>query len=472
MEPAPDIVLTLPDPRQPAPRSSQPSATGSAAPAVQPTLADLLQFEGEMRRQATVPELLYFIANIARRIVDHDQMFILLQPRLGEVPRVQTISSIATVDRNTPLVQAIEHGAGALAKQGTIGEAQDLALGALPAGHRSAFDEYPFPTLRWHPLKTRDGSVFGGLLLARAAPFADAELIRLERVGESAAHCWLALSGNRPVNRIARLGKRDRNGLIALAIGVALFPVQMTALAPAEVTAARPFVISAPFTGVISTIDVLPNARVRKGQLLMRFDDLKFRNEQSVAQQKAQVAAARVQRSTTASFAKAEEGHDIGINRAEEDLASADVAYARDMMSKTRILAPRDGIVIYTDRKDWEGRAVNVGEPIMLVADPADVAVRIDLPAREQMSLHPGSPVKLWLDSQPFWAIDAKLQSASYQARQTPEGVLAFALSARPIHSVPRIGSRGTAQVRGNWAPFAYTLFKRPIASFRQYFGI
>jgi hypothetical protein len=64
------------------------------------------------------------------------------------------------------------------------------------------------------------------------------------------------------------------------------------------------------------------------------------------------------------------------------------------------------------------------------------------------------------------------LQTASYQARQTPENILAFALTAKPVNATPRIGSRGTAEVHGNWAPFAYTLLKRPIASFRQYFGI
>jgi multidrug resistance efflux pump len=467
MEREPEVVLTS----QPVSFSPQQPRAAAPSPA-QPTLADLLQCEGEMRRQATVPELLYFIANQTRRIVDHEQMFILLQPRLGVVLKVQTISSMATVDRNTPLIQAIEHSVAALSKRGELGNAQDFDAVEAAEGHRAGFDDYPFHRLHWHPLKARDESVFAGLLLARSKPLDDAERIRLERVGESAAHCWLALTANRPVSRISRIGPRERKGMLLLAAGIALFPVQMTALAPVEVVAARPFVISAPISGVISTIDVLPNAPVRKGQLLMRFDDVKFRNEQSLALQKAQVAAARVERSTTASFTKAEEGHDIGINQAEAQLASADVDYASEMMTKTRIVAPRDGIVVYTDRKDWEGRAVNVGEPIMQVADPANVALRIDLPARAQMTLHPGSRVKLWLDSQPFWAIDARLESASYEARQTPEGVLAFALTAKPVSGSPRIGSRGTAEVRGNWAPFAYTLLKRPIASFRQYFGI
>lgn len=463
----PEVVVT---PRSAPARLQQPQPDG--APSVQPTLANLLQCEGEMRRQATVPELLYFIANETRQIVQHEQMFILLQPRLGDVLKVQTISSIAIVDRNTPFIQAIEHCVAALAMRGELGNTQDIDIVGATDGHRAGFDDYPFHTLHWHPLKARDQSVFAGLLLARSKPLDDAERIRLERVGESAAHCWLALTANRPVNRISRIGPRERKGICLLTAGIALFPVQMTALAPAEVVAARPFVISAPFAGVISTIDVLPNAPVRKGQLLMRFDDVKFRNEQSLALQKAQVAAARVERSTTASFAKAEEGHDIGINQAEALLATADVAYAKEMMTKTQIVAPRDGIAVYTDQKDWEGRAVNVGQPIMQVADPANVVLRIDLPARAQMTLHPGSRVKLWLDSQPFWAIDARLESASYQARQTPEGILAFALTAKPVNGNPRIGSRGTAEVRGNWAPFAYTLLKRPIASFRQYFGI
>jgi biotin carboxyl carrier protein len=467
-------MATQPDIIAPAgPVSFSPQHPKPPHPAAsQPTLADLLQFEGDLRRQATVPELLYFIANETRRIVQHDQMFILRQARLGDGFTVQAISSLATVDRNTPLIQAIEHCVQTILTPDFPATAIAFDAAKMAGKHLAGLVDYPFHAAQWQPLKSRDGSIFAGILLMRTGEFDPTELVRLDRIGESAAHSWLALTANRPVSRIARIGKRERKSLVILGAGIALFPVQMTALAPVEVVAARPFVISAPFSGVISSIDVLPNARVRKGQLLMRFDDIKFRNEQSLAQQKAEVAAARVARSTSAAFAKSEEGHDIGINQAEVQMASADVAYAQDMMAKTQIRAPRDGIVIYTDRKDWEGRAVNVGDPIMQVADPANVSLRIDLPARAQMSLEKGSDVKVWLDSQPFWAIDATLQTASYQARQMPDNILAFALTAKPVSEVPRIGSRGTAKVYGHWAPLAYSLLKRPISSFRQYFGI
>ena len=107
--------------------------------------------------------------------------------------------------------------------------------------------------------------------------------------------------------------------------------------------------------------------------------------------------------------------------------AQADYNFANDVMGLSQIKAPRGGMAIYSDRRDWEGRAVNVGDPILQVADPGQIALRIDLPAAEQMALENGSRVKVWLDAQPLWAIEGKVEHASYQARQTAEGILAFA---------------------------------------------
>jgi hypothetical protein len=114
---------------------------------------------------------------------------------------------------------------------------------------------------------------------------------------------------------------------------------------------------------------------------------------------------------------------------------------------------------------------MNVGDPIIRVADPKSVRFRIDLPASEQMSLSPGSPVEVWLDSQPLWSIDARLEQASFSARKTPEGVMAFALVATPIRQRPDIGARGTARVHGHWVPMIYALLKRPISALRQRIG-
>jgi multidrug resistance efflux pump len=455
-------MASLPDPAPLVPmvRVDQPDPS---------SLAVLLQYEGDVRRQGSVDELVYFIANESRKIVQYDQTFVLREGFAGDGFRVIAASSIAVVDRNAPLIQAIE--TGLLSRKKKSG----LAAGDIDAGDWSDdpdIAEYPYQHWHWQPLAKRNGDVFAGLLLARATPWREQDGVRAGRIAETASHSWLALTGDKPVRKLPKLSKLKKRLLIAALLIGALFPVRMTALAPVEVVAARPFIVSAPYSGVIARIEVPPNAMVKAGQPVLTFEDIKVRNELQQAAEKVAVAKAKVERATSASFADAEQGREIAALRAEYQLAQADYAYARDLMGKSQITAPRAGMAIYSDRRDWEGRAVNTGDPIMQIADPKAIAYRIDLPTKEQMRLEPGAPVKVWLDAQPLWALNGRVEQASYQARATADGILAFAVTARPEGDIPRIGSRGTAKLYGQWVPFAYSLLKRPIASARQFFGI
>jgi hypothetical protein len=436
------------------------------------TLAALLQYEGEMRRQASVAELRYFIANETRKLVPYDQMFILEQARIGDGWHVATASSLATIDRNAPLIQAIQRIVAALGIESDLTRGHDFEPAALAGADADIICEYPFRNWRWQPLLDRDGNAFAGLIIARRSPLRETETARCDRITETASHSWRALTGGQPVRRIRRFGPKEKRGLVVALLGMALLPVQLTALAPVEVVAARPFVIAAPFAGVVASIAVAPNTPVKAGQLIMTFEDVRLRNELALAGEKLAVATARVDRSASAAFGASEESREIAINRAELQLAQAEYDYARDLLNKARVAAPRDGVAIYSDRRDWEGRAVNVGEAILQVADPGVVEFRADLPTKEQMRLTVGNHVRIWLDAQPLWAIEARVDRASYQARMTPENVLAFAVTARPVMgNPPRIGSRGIAKIYGRWVPFSYALLRRPIASLRQTIG-
>lgn len=429
-------------------------------------LAALLQYEGEMRRQSSVEELMYFVANESRRILGYQQMFVLRAGRLGERMQVVCASSLATVDRNAPLIQGIETVVAGIAA------AEARSIDAATETSDPSVQEYPFSKWRWQPLCGADGAPFGGLLIAGATRVGEAEEFKLARIAETASHAWRALTRDQPVRKLARLGPKERKGLWLVAAVIALFPVQMSALAPVEIVAARPFVVAAPFSGVIARVHVAPNAAVRKGQLLVSFDDVKLSNELKLAEEKRAVAKARVDRATSATFGAAEEGREIAIARAEYELADAEYRFAAEVMERSAIRAPRDGMAIYGDRRDLEGRAIDVGDPILQVADPDGILMRIDLPAAEQLAIPHNGRVRVWLDAQPLWAVEGKVQNASYQARQTPEGVLAFAVTATPVSATPRIGSRGTAKLYGRWVPLAYSVLRRPIASLRQTIGI
>ncbi|ARU86674.1 efflux RND transporter periplasmic adaptor subunit [Pseudomonas sp. M30-35] len=437
-------------------------------------LAALLQYEAELRRHAEVPALHYFLANESGRVVGYDQLFIMRRSRFGSGFEIVTVSSLATVDRNAPLIHAIEQEMNArlVDEAATQVMVMDVSSYTNPEqGVEMEIRDYPFHHWLWQPLMFEEGPCFGGLLLARTNEFSESEKARLARIAETASHAWRALTHGHPVRQIRKPTKRQTRILLGLLVVVLLFPVRMSALAPVEVVAARPFALTAPVDGVISRIHVVPNALVEKGQLLVSFDDLKLSNELQLAEDQVAIAKARAERANIETFTDHSRAREMSITRAELELARADLSYAKAMYERRNILAPRAGMAIYSDRRDWEGRAVSIGEPIMQLSDPQDVLFRINLPAREQMALAPGNKVKVFLDIQPLWSLTGRLETASYQARMTPDEVMAFALTARPVGDVPRIGSRGTARVYGRWVPLAYSLFRRPIASFRQFIG-
>lgn len=441
------------------------------APVPDPSpLAALLQYEAGVRRQDSVAELIYHTANETRRIVHYDQMFVMRQVRMGDGFQVVGTSSLAVVDRNAPLIQAVERAISIRCRDAGLHEAYDFEGKTL--GDDPAIIEYPFSSWYWQPMIDREGMAFAAMLIVRDTGLSNGEAFRLNRVAETTAHSWRALTRDKPVSRLRKPLRNEKRALAVLLIIGLLWPVRMTAIAPAEIVPTRPYVLAAPFAGVISRILVAPNAQVKAGQPLFSFDDVKLRNEMAVATERLGIARTRVEQSTSATFGEASQSREISIMRAEYDLALAEYNYAREVLAKSLVTAPRAGMVIYGDRRDWEGRAVNVGDPVMQVADPRAVDIRIDLPAAEQMALKPGDDVRVWLDAQPLWAIDARIETASYQARPTANGILAFAVTAKSIGTPPRIGSRGSAKLYGQWVPFIYSILKRPISSVRQYIGL
>jgi len=425
-------------------------------------LAQLLTWEAAARRAASVPELHYLVANDTCHLVDHAQLFVIKRSMTHHGWRIVAASSLVSIDHNAPLIRAI---------QAAIPGDGDMQV--LSAPPDPALEDYPFEHWLWVPGQDRAAHVFCGLLFARSRPFATHEQLRAQRITDTMVHAWLALTGNRPVRRLPTLKKSHQMLLLAACVGALLFPVHLSVLAPVEVVAAQPVILTAPFSGIVTSITVAPNEKVVAGQVVVRFDDVKLRNEASLAAEKLQVAQARLNEVSSASFADATEGRGISIARADRDLAQAEHAYTTDMLARAQLTAPRAGVAVYSDRREWEGRAVQVGQPIMEIADPGRVRYRIDLPAREQMDLNPGSTITVWLDSQPLSSLSATLVDVSFLARPTPEGNLAFAIDATPVPgATPRLGARGIARVRGHLAPLGYVLLRRPIASLRQTIGL
>ena len=145
--------------------------------------------------------------------------------------------------------------------------------------------------------------------------------------------------------------------------------------------------------------------------------------------------------------------------------------YARDLLARAEVRAPRDGIAVFADAERWTGKPVQTGERLMELADPRQAELRIDLSVANAIRLAPEAEVQLFLDSDPLNRHAARLSRSAYEAQPVAGGQLAYRLDARFDSAPPRIGLRGTAKLYGERAPILLYVLRRPLAALRQTVG-
>ncbi len=435
----------------------------------------LLALEGQLRQLPSVRAVQIFAVNETRRLLDYSQAFFLSFDRRGRA-RMQAASGLSTIDRNAPLIRLMERLAQALAGAAEKAPARagmDALVEQLSARDEET-DAWPFRELMFLPLRGgAKGELFGGLLLARAAPWEEADAVIGERLAGAIAHALRALSPPSALRRFAV----PRWALVVtplLLLVLLLVPVPMMAVAPVEVVADEPMIVAAPMDGVISAVLKEPNTSVRRGEVLFAYDDTRLKAEAEVAAKREAVALTRLETLRKAAFRDPQARQKMAEARAELRLAAAERAYAEKLLAEVRVKAARDGVVIYSDRSEWIRRPVKTGEKVMEIADPARVVFRIDLPVKDAIAIRPGGRVRVFLDADPLHAIAARVRTASFHAEEAPGGILAYRILAEPEKDAAarlRIGFRGSAQLFGERASLGFYLLRRPIAAVRQFLG-
>ena len=436
-------------------------------------LLALLRVEAEAREAASQQELIFLIANEMRKLTRARQVFVLRIKSARKIV-VTGINAMDSVDRNSPQVRWIERLVSRLQKTDGLDSLKEFTLPAYCNKNDVETANYPFREMIWLPFRLASGRVFAGVLLSREQVWSPADLVVAKRLGATFAHAWAAITGQRRLRSTGRTRKLLAGAALAC-IGFSMaIPVPVTALAPAEIVAASPFVIAAPIDGVIRQILVEPNAMVKAGDALVRFDDVSLRNRLEVAEHEVLLARSKLKKNAQAAFSDPQAKRELRSALAEVRLKQAELAYARELLSQTVVRAPRDGIVVFSDKNGWTGRPVTTGQKIMEIADASKVRLKIDMPVDDAIVVAPKARVRVYLDSDPLHPLDAAILRAGHEARPSPRGVMSYELTAVLANAKkpPRLGTRGTAQVYGEKAPLFFYLFRRPLSALRQRFGI
>jgi HlyD family secretion protein len=442
------------------------------------SISEYFDLEIEARRCADLDALRFAIVNSTRKIASYD-LAVLAEPTPTGNLRVTRASSVSKIDRNAPLIRSLDAWLQHPEHKPTIkrGEPRlaNLPHDATAWGLRTK--TFASPMAVWLPIKSRDGRILAALIAFKSETWRPQHTALLIPLADAYGHAWAALAPQSPgsVDRVKGfVSSRRLAGTIAIAGLIAAFlPVPMSALAPSEIVAAEPMLVTAPIEGIIGNILAPPGAWVEKGAPIIKYIDIKLRNDVEVATRTRAVAEARYFKVVQSALATQKETQDLATTKAELDVANAELEYAAELLDRSEIRAERAGLLIYSAKSDWIGKPVSVGERLMEIGDPAKSEIKIELPVSDAIALQIGGTVAVFLDGDPLRSIAANISRTSYRPALTTEQQLAFRIYAKYTDGQPRrIGLRGVARVDGEAVALWFYLFRRPISAVRQRLGL
>lgn len=431
-------------------------------------LATLVQLLRRAREAGSVAELGFVIVNESMQLLPYRQAALWQE---GWPAQIGALSGLAAPDAQAPYVQWLgrlfTHAAKTFSAQPSVA----LQAADVPADLAEDWAEYLPAHALWLPLQG-----YGALLLARDVPWTDYELRLAQELAHGQAHALKSFLPKHPWHEQARSwlkpGSR-RTKLLLVTLALCCVPVRLSVLARAEVVPQDPVLLRAPLSGVIADIQVQPNQTVAQGTRLFSLDATSLSGQYALAERERDAAQEAFRAS--AQLAVTDDKGKLAMAQERAKLEEKRIAldYSGRELKRLQVHAPAAGVVVFSDRNDWQGRAVSVGEKVMTLADPAHVELTVWLPAAEAIDVKAGAAITLYPNASPTQSFDAQVIRMAYKAEITDGGLLAYRIQARfdKQDEMPRLGQMGTARVYGQWVPSIYYVLRRPLTALRQTMG-
>lgn len=454
-------------------------------------LATLVQLEQRARNSSDELALGFLMVNDTHALVPYRQAVLWQGSEDGQGNgKLCALSGLAVPDVDAPFNLWLVRVLAGHARQA---DGREAGILSPPADAESAttWAEYLPAHAWWLPLDLREPDAPesdappAALVLWRDAPLNPAETHLLGLLGDAYAHAWRAL--RRPAAqrrhwlaawRSGTTVQRRRRWMIAAAVAaiILLFPVRQSVLAPAEVVARTPAVVRAPLQGVVDRIAVQPNQLVQAGDLLATLDARELQGKLESARQGQAVAQAELRQGQQQALFDERSKAGVALLQGKEAQAASDTDYLEQSLARTQLHAERAGIALFDDPADWIGKPVALGERIMMIADPHDAELEIQLPVADAIALPPQAEIQLFLNAQPASPIEARLLRVGYRAAPTADGGMAYRVRATFVGKeqpeVLRVGLKGTAKLYGERTLLISYLLRKPLATLRVWLGL
>jgi hypothetical protein len=324
-------------------------------------------------------------------------------------------------------------------------------------------------------LETAKEGRMGCVLLQRQKPFSDAERTLLGELAEGYSSALALHVLRSKSSRFSSLSLNSKTKkIIAAALVLAFFiPVKLTITAPAEIVAEDSKAITAPFQGMIEDISVSPGDAVQQGDTLLTMDREALRAEAASAAQALELARISLSRTRREALADPQKKAEISALEAEIKSRQIEFDYAQDLLNRSILTSPQDGVAVFSDANSLKGKPVGAGEKIMMIANPQTLELLVRVPADAMIPLEEDADVYFYANAAPLRGYAGEALNAGYQASADPDGLMTYKLRASLQRDDDlRIGWKGTAKIYGNWTILGYSLLRRPLIALRNMTGL
>jgi hypothetical protein len=393
--------------------------------------------------------------------------------------KLDSVSGNSTLDANGSYAQwlkgFIKKPALVNAKSNTAQNVFVFCKDTIDDHQKKDWSEYTAEHCALLAIRTPEGDVIGGLWLERNEPFDEKDIALLEElcILYSQTYAFLKLREKSNLISFWKTFKKHQKWMLLLCLLIAFMPVRLTVTAPAEIVAKNPTVMTVPYDGVLDKVTITPGKEVETGQTLFTMDTTDLDGQIEAAKQALGSANKNLSRIRRESLSIPEKKTEITQLMAEIAARKIDYTNAQKRMKKSTILAPQNGIAIFSDASDYEGQPVRTGQKIMIISDPEDIELLIKVPVDNMVPVAKNSMANFFLNVAPLNGYDAHIHSIGYQPGIDSDGLLTYKLRAKISQTdTLRIGWKGTAKIKGEWTVLLYSVLRRPLITLRHLTGI
>jgi RND family efflux transporter MFP subunit len=237
-----------------------------------------------------------------------------------------------------------------------------------------------------------------------------------------------------------------------------LCPLPMRVDGDAAVTPGQRALVQPEVAGVISKVFVKEGEHVQRGQALAQMEGWNFRSALAAADSRYETATLNMNKALAAN-----DGTQAGVERVQADYWKAEVERAKQLLEKTNLRSPIDGIVATPHVEDFAGRKLEPGDSFAEVVNASEAMVDVAVDDEDAGMLKAGQRAVVKLNSYPTRTFRGAVAVVSPQGTIVKDGSVFYArVSVENLDGALRSGMEGRGKVRTGWYPAGYVLFRRP----------